>query len=103
GERDQLVAVEVQRETVAGHGPHGAEGRGDGARVAHAGRDHRGKAAARGGGPSLVAVRRIPPARGFEIIQARHEDGGLSCGGGGGGGRRCPRGRGGGTGCGRGG
>ena len=46
-ERDQLVAVHVEREAVAGCQRHRAERRGDGAGVAHAGRDQRGKAAAR--------------------------------------------------------
>ena len=46
-ERDQLVAVHVEREAVAGCQRDRAERRGDGPGVAHAGRDQRGKAAAR--------------------------------------------------------
>jgi len=73
GERDQLVAVEVEREAVARHQRHGAERRRDGAGVAHAGRDQRGKAAARGGDPPLIDDRGIGPARDVEIIPAGHE------------------------------
>ena len=45
-ERDQLVAVDVEREAVAGGERHGAERRGDGAGVAHARRHQRREAAA---------------------------------------------------------
>ena len=45
-ELDQLVAIHVEREHVAGGERHGAERRRDGAGVAHAGRDQRREAAA---------------------------------------------------------
>src|SRR5262249_21206020 len=70
GERDQLVAVEVQRETGAGYERHGAERRGDGAGVAHAGPD---QAAGGGGDPPLIDDRRIRRAGDVEIISAGHE------------------------------
>ena len=74
-ERDQLVAVEVEGEAVAGGERHGAERRGDGAGVAHAGRDQRGKAAARRGDPPLIDDRGIRPARDVEIVPPGHEVG----------------------------
>ena len=82
-ERDQLVAVEVEGEAVARGERHGAERRGDGAGVAHAGRDQRGKAAARRRDAPLVDDRGIRPARDVEIVAAGHEVGVLDVVGGG--------------------
>src|SRR5262249_12635257 len=73
GERDQLVAVEVEGEAVAGGERHGAERRGDGAGVSHAGRDQGGKAAARGGDAPLIDDGGIRPARNVEIVPPGHE------------------------------
>ena len=82
-ERDQLVAVHVEREAVAGCQRDRAERRGDGAGVAHAGRDQRGKAAARRRDPPLIDDRGIRPARDVEIVPPRHEVGVLDVVGGG--------------------
>ena len=82
-ERDQLVAVHVEREAVAGCQRDRAERRGDGPGVAHAGRDQRGKAAARRRDPPLVDDRGIRPARDVEIVPPRHEVGVLDVVGGG--------------------
>ena len=72
-ELDQLVAVEVEREHVAGGKAHGAERRGDGAGVAHARRHQRGKAAARSGDVALVDDRGVRPPGNIEIVAAGHE------------------------------
>ena len=82
-ERDQLVAVHVEREAVAGGERHRAERGGDGPGVAHARRDQRGKAAARRRDRSPVDDRRIRPARNVEIVPPGHEVGVLDVVGGG--------------------
>src|SRR5262245_52183160 len=81
--RDQLVAVHVEGEAIAGGERHRAERGGDGAGIAHARRHQCGETAARGGEPPLIDDRRIRPARDVEIIPAGHEVGVLDVVGGG--------------------
>ncbi len=74
-ERDQLVAVHVEREAVARRQRDRAERGGNGAGIADTRRDQRSKSAAGGGDPSLVDDRGIRPARDVEIVPAGHEVG----------------------------
>ena len=72
-ERDQPVAVEIEREGIAGRQAHGAERRRDGAGIAHA-RRHQGREAARGGGDvSQIDDGGVRQARNVEVVLARHE------------------------------
>ena len=70
-QRDQLVAVEIERERIAGRQAHRAERRRDGAGVAHAGRDQRGETRAVRRDGAAVDDRGIRPARDVEVVAAR--------------------------------